>query len=451
MKNILFFVACVLSTLSVSAQTDHNDPLSGLPSSTKKWLDHVHHLEKRRSVSKTTGIQYRLSAFSYYPEGTGVPMQDSGILKYTGPHGGITTDYFQYNSPSLSLTLTGNSLPGGHADSMYQGSFLDGSNPEYRRGIYLYDSGDNMTDYWLQIFHGGAYQDSLHYVYSYNSQNKLATEQEYAWLPGTAQWLNTAIKKYVYNAQGLLTSDSSGMPSDYCTVYSYDANSNLIDEVWFGLNGGNWDTAVHYVHTYYPNNALKTSTDGLYKDSIGYSATGMNNYELLTMFDPNTGWQPFILYIRTFNASDFPAAIFLYDGGLPISQALEALYLYDYDINGFLIHVKDSMVNVTGGDLFYYYDSYNDGLAVNEILSSSAFTIYPNPAGDVLNIKKTQPFSGNIDIEVFNAAGQPVYRATASGGKDEIKVPLTGMLPGNYWIRIQNGGMNDYTGHFLRE
>ena len=64
-----------------------------------------------------------------------------------------------------------------------------------------------------------------------------------------------------------------------------------------------------------------------------------------------------------------------------------------------------------------------------------AFTVYPNPTREIINIKFSQHIANIGRIEVYNAVGQEVYEITKVIF-DKIRVDLPIMIPGVYWIKV---------------
>lgn len=61
-------------------------------------------------------------------------------------------------------------------------------------------------------------------------------------------------------------------------------------------------------------------------------------------------------------------------------------------------------------------------------------TIKPNPVNDELTITRENEISGILIIT--NRLGQTVYRYDLQFGEREIRIPLTEVPPGDYYIRI---------------
>lgn len=74
-----------------------------------------------------------------------------------------------------------------------------------------------------------------------------------------------------------------------------------------------------------------------------------------------------------------------------------------------------------------------------EDLSTAQFSVYPNPASDVLNIGLAEDM-GNYQIEVLNGLGQ-VVMTRAYAGDMNINLDLNGLAGGSYMIRLSNESM----------
>ncbi|WP_300672731.1 M4 family metallopeptidase [Soonwooa sp.] len=74
-----------------------------------------------------------------------------------------------------------------------------------------------------------------------------------------------------------------------------------------------------------------------------------------------------------------------------------------------------------------------DKLAVADINKNNAFSVFPNPVKDVLNIQTKK--SGEISYQVINTAGQAVM----SGKTKENNIQVQSLPVGNYIIQMTNG------------
>ena len=64
------------------------------------------------------------------------------------------------------------------------------------------------------------------------------------------------------------------------------------------------------------------------------------------------------------------------------------------------------------------------------------FILYPNPAGDLLNIKST--FTGEIQVSIYNHKGTPLIQKTIA---PENGIDLSALSPGIYIVALATGNM----------
>lgn len=78
--------------------------------------------------------------------------------------------------------------------------------------------------------------------------------------------------------------------------------------------------------------------------------------------------------------------------------------------------------------------------AVNELYSKAEFNLYPNPAGDFIQVQSSQNM-GNVVVQ--NALGQALIQINADG-QQNVQIPLNGIAPGMYWVRVQGAGVRAF-------
>lgn len=105
-------------------------------------------------------------------------------------------------------------------------------------------------------------------------------------------------------------------------------------------------------------------------------------------------------------------------------------WYYDYVDSQYVYYAQIIM----DGDTIDYAWGVDSTLAtgVNEITNND-FTIYPNPANDVLRIS-TNAIQGNCKVELFNISGQLVY--SYNGTAQSIEVPVHNFSNGLYAVKF---------------
>jgi hypothetical protein len=71
---------------------------------------------------------------------------------------------------------------------------------------------------------------------------------------------------------------------------------------------------------------------------------------------------------------------------------------------------------------------------INTPKPSAGFSIYPNPASEVVNIDLTQ-VAGDVPVRIYTAQGVKVLEQTLSGGSVQT-VSLSGLAPAAYTVKV---------------
>jgi uncharacterized repeat protein (TIGR02543 family) len=76
-----------------------------------------------------------------------------------------------------------------------------------------------------------------------------------------------------------------------------------------------------------------------------------------------------------------------------------------------------------------------------------ALDIYPNPASDVVcvNVQNSSLIAGKYEVAIIDLSGRICQTASVNGGNsnvDIIRLDVSGLPKGSYFIRIQNNGVN---------
>jgi hypothetical protein len=103
--------------------------------------------------------------------------------------------------------------------------------------------------------------------------------------------------------------------------------------------------------------------------------------------------------------------------------------------------VEDYTINITGNPQRL---ADNDELIRDEetIETTSKFTLYPNPAGDKVNIEFLSRAEGNASLQVYNLMGQIVWSmdVSASEGANTETVNTSMLAAGVYIFEVKNNG-----------
>jgi photosystem II stability/assembly factor-like uncharacterized protein len=218
---------------------------------------------------------------------------------------------------------------------------------------------------------------------------------------------------------------SSSEPSMNGISYSYDGGYN-----WTAINQGydfqasNWvDVAKGWAGTY---STAKKSTGGM------FIYAGDSLLPLQAKFDADvTAIALGQSVVFTNHSTGFPGTSkWTFEGGAPGSFNGATPPPITYNSPG-SFNVTLTVYNAYTSDTLTKVDYiYVGGVGINDIQNVS-FSVYPNPAKDVLNITASAPVSR---IQMFNLVGQAVM--DVNPGAATYSLMTSGMNPGVYTLKL---------------
>ncbi len=307
---------------------------------------------------------------------------------------------------------------------------------------YVYDNSGNLTEYTENSWAGG-WKPTLRKVYTYNSIDSLTTMTTQIAV-GT-EMVNNQRETYTRNPQGKLT-------------------SLLFEE----FTNGAWRFSVKTDFTYHNDGKISTRIES-------QSYDGVNLVELLKY---NYAWDSAGNLSRIMEAEkhdnqwvDFFMTNHSYDAKKHRLQTIREKKkdadwtnydrcTYTYDANGSTVEGKyetwaDGNWSPWVGRLEQYYNGKHDAyvqlsayryeaiyryidLGIGENKNVSDFTVYPNPATNVISI------SGNDNrlvnsIVLLDSQGQ-ICLSQKSNERGRIQLNVSALSPGIYILRIESQG-----------
>ncbi len=109
-----------------------------------------------------------------------------------------------------------------------------------------------------------------------------------------------------------------------------------------------------------------------------------------------------------------------------------------------LIRVR-GIRSFSGNDMYVRNIFLGPDLGIDPPVSNPFFTVYPNPATDILKIKFPAGLSGLVNITVLNPLGIKVFSGQVSatpGDKQEYPLPIRGFINGIYLLMLESGKLN---------
>lgn len=93
--------------------------------------------------------------------------------------------------------------------------------------------------------------------------------------------------------------------------------------------------------------------------------------------------------------------------------------------------------------------SSEQGVAGIEVEADYTIDIFPNPALDMVQLKFPETISSNIQLQIYNVAGQPVFSSTSMGNNNSFWLNVQDLPTGVYIITAVSGNLR-YTGKLVK-
>jgi len=149
-------------------------------------------------------------------------------------------------------------------------------------------------------------------------------------------------------------------------------------------------------------------------------------------------------------------------GATPIQWNIPNLGSYEYtvaynshnviDFNGdskpdLIDSGDDGNVFLNGSQKYWkVYLNTGSNLSTELFEKRNAFSVYPNPAQDVLNVYTDQPLQ---EVSIINTLGQQVITKPSNG--NHAKIDVSGLAPGIYFAKVTSGAIGIPMQRFLKK
>jgi len=120
---------------------------------------------------------------------------------------------------------------------------------------------------------------------------------------------------------------------------------------------------------------------------------------------------------------------------------LDELSKIDFDADNIRLHLNDQTVISFDTDLLNYYRYFAEGVtSVNNLPVRPDFKVYPNPAGNNLNVKFDLLKPSMVQVSVRNLQGVLMMEKTIQvKNQDDFELDLSGFASGQYICIIDAG------------
>ena len=424
------------------------------------------------AAHKPAGVGERVKYISYgrYRLSGGMLDQDSTVLVYRGNNGsefdyvaltywteapptviGITTRTafdMEYPRVTFDSAYIFSMLPFSTVDTNYIRYSPEGNAIERKESNYLYYRTYNMQQQCVsETSYDIAAGDSLlKQVYAYNGNDQLIAWTTSIWQNG--MWEYAFKDEYQYGAPG------DPLPS-YALSYQWSAGTWMMTDSIAIVTAPNGKVQTLTVYEIMSGQGI------LFYDSLAYD--GDQRVYYLGMSTPSFGgpsgqqMDTMTYETRILNSRKLPVSVFvkykLFPGtGLDTWDTVTCSVTYN---------ANDKPVTVISEETYdaertvskYYYETYSGAGVGNTAEGSLPVTIYPNPAADMLHIAAGMLKPGKAHVEIINALGQSVYRATVpcSGGAAALDVAVGGMRKGVYRVSVTDASGSRFYGGFIKQ
>ncbi len=425
----------------------------GQPFGPEYHREHVEAILKRQSAnaqaSKTTGVYERVVAAStYMPSFWPIKMYDSARYAYSTERGSS----FDFGAMAYDASYLGSApaTTGVLCDS-YTRWKINGNNTALNiaeRHNSTYNFEKQVTGYWQYLYNNNQQGSVNRYVNSFDAQNTLLMTEGFN-LTGTS-WHSFSRSYYYYDAQGLLTTDSTFMtytptPELQYVTRNYYLPGGLLDSSSTDKQTSGWTHYSDHVCRYYATGQLMTSVirynsdpNTQMKDSFAYDAANQS-LQLKASFKFNGNWYETNTQERHLNIAGLPDTIYamFYNTGL---QMRDTFYWESFQYNASGLPVTTHRVHKysTGldHDRYYYYEPYTTGIKTAGMITD--LNIYPNPTNNIITITSTQLLAKNLHIQLYNTMGQLLINDQLVWSNNSYQLSLAGYGEGMYWVVIKD-------------
>ena len=325
--------------------------------------------------------------------------------------------------------------PSGNTFQFYDGSYTPGDSIQ----TYFWDFGDGNTDTIANPVH--SYTENGEYVVTLDitTQNCESYSSNYI-TTGDSTW-------YPENCQALywFTTDSENYKQYQFYDYSY-GNDQILAWYW-NFGDGNISTQPNPVHEYETEGTYLTSLtiftefcESTFPIEITVLEDSSSGDSLMPLFYPEARFTQVTFHNLTRGDADS----WDWNFGDGVTSSMQSpIHNFDEpgihevslaarsgnEVNTIIIQfdIAQSKGINTINYAYFYPGAYNSV----KLLETFNFSIYPNPANNILNVKTSEK---NLIVSIYNITGQCVIKQKTNTDKINIE----NLTPGLYIIKIEN-------------
>ena len=429
-----------------------------------------------------------------YSDSINYVPNDSSVFIYSGHRGGGATYGIALGAP---YTILLGWMINTNCDTSYV-RYYDTTSAIYymsARVISTYDGHNNMLTQLHQQYdtaYNTWYNDTL-YTNAYDAKNNQVSSQIQLWDPssGSGAWANTTMHRYAYDASNNNVADTSfswagSWTDSLLRTYTYDSYNYLVESHLLIWASGKWYEETKHVYAlnagHKPDSVMQYYWDGFVTDWV-YSYKSLFTYDAaynllsdtnLQFYSAFNMWGDINLHVYTYIGSDvasveerfysgggwnnYSKMNLTYDGAHNLLSSIQQRWYSSYgnyqkeeniynadnlvtSRTTFTWSATGSWVQNKGYDMqsHFYYEPYV-GAGVNNVnMQVSTVQLYPNPAGNYLNITISNTDNRTLTLIIYDMNGRQCRQwQVATGSSYNAIVPTDNLKAGNYIIQIND-------------
>lgn len=449
LRGIMILFCAIGITATLKAQSSVPDTGDLVLSQHREEVRLLLQQQAEKIAAKPTGMKQRVIA----QRRKSFLMNDSATYAYSGTRGSrFGYDLFRFNyyltdaySPQALNTYTLADRVNYYQDDVFQ--WTD----------YGYYRSGNKIDSIATNFDGTIYNpDRGRIIYTYSVPEFPASRNSLQYNSGSPTDTGT-ITNYFYSNSELVSDTTLAKVGGVWTNqaanhYNYGIGGKLSEKRSYTIVGSIAELSSTSSYSYYPDEKLKR----VY--TLRYSA-GMPTDTLIdsTAYTPGINYATYWETRRYKNStstyqSSFTEIWYPGSGGAPdsaftaigFSNSSQIETRYFYIINSFsnperiTIFEEGNTSPNPDQTINFYYEIYDDGLAINKLPDDGGFKVYPNPFTNQISVDCQNQNNGAISVRLLNVIGQQVFETTLQSALITQTINVPNLSDGYYIMLLQN-------------
>jgi hypothetical protein len=340
-------------------------------------------------------------------------------------------------------------------------------------------SGQNIQSMLNETWESGNWVKAIQTSYTYDVNGYKLTSLSQVWDVPTLSWEDQARSSYSNNPDGtanIVTNqiwDGSTWNDASRTTYTYNASKQVltsITETWLGM----WMNGTKHTNTYtggYLTNSLSQTWDiigsnwkNLIQSNYTNNPSGYPTETITQTWDGISSWNNTTQTISTYNGANKILTEVINKWVSP-NWVADLRETFNYDGSGYLINAKTQLWNTgsstyiddtqsnytnnTSGAILVIIDqdwigsawvnidrityTYSGPTAISETINEADYSIYPNPANNVITIRSKNSKTGS-SYSITDQTGKLVLQGKLQD--ETTPVDITTLNNGIYFIKI---------------